>query len=83
MSVFHLISLLWAIISFTLLIFAWWFAASGKIPQHKNLMLFLVAGAWVFILSYLFQRPYSVGAATFPREYIPWIAFHGTMGLLK
>ncbi len=82
MSTFHAISIVWALISFSLLILAWRFAAVGRISLHRNLMLFLSAGAWVFIASYLFQRPHAAQATAFPREYIPWIAFHGTMGLL-
>ena len=46
-------------------------------------MIFLTAGAWLFISSYLLR--YSMpgyAPIEIPREYIPWIAFHGTVGLI-
>jgi uncharacterized membrane protein YozB (DUF420 family) len=82
MSHFHIVATIWAVISFTLLIFAWRLAVAGKITLHKNLMIFLTTGAWVFIASYLFQRPYGTEVTSLPGEYIIWIAFHGTVGLI-
>ncbi len=45
-------------------------------------MILLTAGAWIFVLNYLFVQRYGGELEPFPREYIPWIAFHGSMGLV-
>lgn len=82
MSLFLIISTVWAAISFALLVFAWRLAVAGKTTLHKYLMIFLTFGAWVFIASYLFQRPYGTEVISLPREFIIWIALHGTVGLI-
>jgi uncharacterized membrane protein YozB (DUF420 family) len=82
MFLFNIISTVWAVISFTLLLIAWRMAVAGKTKIHKYLMIFLTSGAWVFIASYLIQRPYGIADISLPREFIIWIAFHGTLGLI-
>jgi uncharacterized membrane protein YozB (DUF420 family) len=82
MPLFNIVATIWAIISFTLLVLAWRMAVAKKIRLHRNLMIVLTTGAWIFIANYLFLRPYSGEALTVPREYIIWMAFHGTAGLI-
>jgi uncharacterized membrane protein YozB (DUF420 family) len=82
MSLFYIASSIWVVISFILLFFAWRLAVAGKTTLHRNLMIFLTSGAWMFIASYLFQQPYGTELTSLPREYIIWIAFHGTVGLI-
>lgn len=82
MSLFNIIATIWAVISFTLLVLAWRMAVAKKIKLHRNLMIFLTTGAWVFIANYLFLRPYRGEALSIPEEYIIWMAFHGTAGLI-
>lgn len=45
-------------------------------------MILLALGAWIFVLNYLFTQRYGGELEPFPREYIPWIAFHGSLGLV-
>lgn len=45
-------------------------------------MILLTVGAWIFILNYIFVQRYGGSYETFPREYIPWIAVHGSLGLV-
>lgn len=45
-------------------------------------MILLTAGAWVFIINYIFVQRYGGDAAPFPGVYIPWMALHGSLGLI-
>ena len=81
MSPFLIISTIWAVVALVLLIVAWRLARSGRTGLHRNIMILLTIGAWVFILNYLFVQRYG-GGVSFPREYVPWIALHGTLGLI-
>ncbi|MDH3976460.1 MAG: DUF420 domain-containing protein [Deltaproteobacteria bacterium] len=72
----------WGMLSLLLLIVAWRKAARGKAAAHKTLMIFLTAGAWLFIMSYLLR--YFLPGYTpphIPGKLIPWFALHGTVGL--
>jgi len=81
MSLFMIISTIWAVIALILLIVSWRLARAGKLATHRNIMVLLTLGAWIFIFNYIFVQRYAENGA-FPREYIPWIAFHGTLGLV-
>jgi len=82
MSTFLIISTTWAVIALVLLIVAWGLARVGRIALHRNIMIVLTAGAWIFILNYLFVQRYGGAFGAFPREYVPWIALHGSLGLV-
>jgi uncharacterized membrane protein YozB (DUF420 family) len=83
MSVFLIISTVWAVIALLLLIVAWRAARMGTIALHRNIMILLTAGAWIFIFNYIFVQRYGGGdPVPFPREYVPWIALHGSLGLV-
>ncbi len=82
MSMFLIISTVWAVIALVLLIVAWRLARVGRIVLHRNIMILLTVGAWVFILNYIFVQRYGGELWSFPREYIPWMALHGTLGLV-
>ena len=82
MSTFLIISTIWAVIAMVLLVVAWRLARAGRIAPHRNIMILLTVGAWVFIINYLFVQRYGGEFATFPREYVPWIAVHGSLGLI-
>ncbi len=82
MSMFHIISTAWAVIALVLLIVAWQLARVGRIEMHRNIMILLTAGAWVFIVNYIFVQRYGEDAAPFPSVYIPWMALHGSLGLI-
>lgn len=75
------LSLVWAVIALVLLVIAWRHAVKGNTKYHRRLMIFLTAGAWVFIVSYILQYQSSARISV-PPEYIPWLALHGTIGLI-
>ncbi len=82
MSTFLIISTAWAIIALVLLVVAWWLAHAGRTKLHSSIMILLTVGAWTFVISYLFTQRYTGNAEAFPREYVPWIAVHGSLGLV-
>ncbi len=82
MSPFLIISTIWAVVALALLIVAWRLARIGRTHLHRNIMVLLTIGAWVFILNYIFLQRYSGALVSFPREYVPWIALHGSLGLI-
>ncbi len=82
MPMFLIISTVWAVIALVLLVVAWWLARTGRIVLHRSIMILLTAGAWIFIVNYLLAQRYGGEVRPFPREYIPWIAVHGSMGLV-
>lgn len=82
MSTFLIISTVWAVVALMLLVFAWWLARAGRIVLHRNIMILLTLGAWVFIFNYIFAQRYDGNSGSFPREYVPWIALHGSLGLV-
>ena len=82
MSVFLIISTAWAVIALVLLIVAWRLARAGRIVLHRNIMILLTTGAWIFIINYIFVQRYGGGIGPFPSEYVPWIALHGSLGLV-
>ena len=79
---FLIVSTAWAVIALVLLILAWRLARAGGTILHRNIMVLLTVGAWVFVLNYLFVQRYSGEFGSFPREYVPWIAVHGSLGLI-
>jgi len=82
MSTFLIISTAWAVIALVLLIVAWWAARTNRIVLHRNILILLTIGAWTFIFNYIFVQRYGGDPVTFPREYVPWIALHGSLGLV-
>jgi len=81
-SLFSQLILIWAVLSLPLLFIAWWSAARGNTATHRGLMIFLTLAAWVFIISYLMQYRSPGEITPVPPEYVPWVAIHGTVGLL-
>ncbi len=71
MSMFLVISTTWAVIALVMLIVAWRLIRTGKITPHRNIMILLTAGAWVFIFNYLFVQRYGAGLEPIPPEHIP------------
>jgi uncharacterized membrane protein YozB (DUF420 family) len=82
MSTFLIISTAWAVIALVLLIVAWRLARAGRIMLHRNIMILLTVGAWIFIINYLFVQRYGGDFGSFPSEYVPWMALHGSLGLV-
>ncbi len=82
MSTFLIISTVWAVVALALLVVAWNMARIGRTVVHRNIMVLLTLGAWVFILSYIFGQRYGDNFESFPREYVPWMALHGSLGLV-
>ncbi len=81
-EVFLYVGLVWAFIALGLLLLAWHAVTQGNIQLHKRLMVFLTIMAWTFIATYLL-RYYIPGAnPKISPQYIPWIAFHGTIALI-
>ena len=72
---------IWAVISFFLLIYAWYCAKKRNIKVHKGIMILLTAGAWVFLIGYILRYRYGVNPEI-PENLIPWFAFHGSVALL-
>lgn len=81
-AMFLIISTAWAVIALVLLIVAWWLARVGRIVLHRNIMILLAAGAWIFIINYIFVQRYGGELGSFPSEYVPWMALHGSLGLV-
>jgi uncharacterized membrane protein YozB (DUF420 family) len=54
MSTFLIISTAWAVIALVLLIVAWWLARVGRIVLHRNIMILLTVGAWIFMSAELY-----------------------------
>ena len=81
-AMFLIISTAWAVIALVLLIVAWWLARVGRIALHRNIMILLTAGAWIFIVNYIFVQRYGGELRLFPSEYVPWMALHGSLGLV-
>ncbi len=82
MPMFLIISTAWAVIALVLLVVAWRLARVGRIVLHRNIMILLTVGAWIFIINYIFAQRYGGELAEFPSEYIPWMALHGSLGLV-
>ena len=82
MSAFLIVSTAWAVIALALLIVAWWLARTGRTGPHGKIMILLTAGAWIFITNYIFLQRYDGDLGSFPREYVPWMALHGSLGLI-
>ncbi len=82
MSTFLIISTTWAVIAQVLLIVAWRLVRVGRSAAHRNIMILLTVGAWIFITNYIFVQRYGGDFRSFPSEYIPWIALHGSLGLV-
>ena len=73
----------WALVSTALLFVAWWFIRHGQVVRHKTVMIILVVGGWLFVSSYVlrYRIPDFIHIEV-PRNMIPWLAFHGTIGLI-
>lgn len=82
MSAFLIVSTAWAVIALALLIIAWRLAHVGRTGLHRNIMILLTVGAWIFIINYIFLQRYDGELGSFPREYVPWMALHGSLGLI-
>jgi len=81
-EVFHTVSLVWAVVALLLLLFAWRCAVARNLLWHRRVMMVLTAGAWLFLAGYAVQYRIPEARITVAPEYIPWLAFHGTIGLL-
>ncbi|MBA1330301.1 hypothetical protein QQ73_03665 [Candidatus Endoriftia persephone str. Guaymas] len=81
-TLFTYFSLSWALIAIALLLIAWRAVRAGKIRLHRNLMMTVTAGAWLFVALYLLRYRYPELKAEVPPEYVGWIAFHGSVALL-
>ena len=77
------LSFVWAVIGFVLLLIAWRSAAQGNTHRHRQLMLILVTGAWIFVAAYILLRYHLPDQLTTgARNYIPWLIIHGSIGML-
>ncbi len=81
-DVFLYVGASWAFVALGLLGVAWCAAAQGNIQRHKRLMIFLTLMAWVFIATYLLRYRIPGAIPEISPQYIPWIAFHGTVALI-
>ncbi len=79
---FNQLSPIWATLSLVLLFIAWRSAVRGNTTLHRSMMIFLTLAAWVFIFSYLMQYRSPGEVSRVPPEYVPWVAIHGTVGLV-
>ncbi|MCW8911379.1 MAG: DUF420 domain-containing protein [Gammaproteobacteria bacterium] len=72
--------MVWGVIALTLLIVAWRMAVTGNIHRHKQIMIFLTIGAWMFVANYLLA--YEEGTMPkVPPELIVWLSIHGTVAM--
>ena len=75
------LSMIWGIIALTLLIYAWRLAVQGNYLRHKQIMIFLTVGAWVFVINYLVQ--YETGRIPdIPPGLMVWMSIHGIVGMV-
>ncbi len=82
-TVFLVIGLIWAFVAFALLIISWRAATRGDIRLHKPLMLVLTAGAWIFMAAYIARYALIEGGSPeVPSHLVPWLAVHGSAGLV-
>ena len=74
------LSMIWGVIALTLLMVAWRMAATGNIHRHKQIMIFLTIGAWLFVGNYLIA--YEAGTIPkVPPELMVWLSIHGTVAM--
>ncbi len=76
------ISTAWGVLSLGLLWIAWRAAVAKNWPLHRNLMVLLTVAAWVFLAGYLMRYGQSGAMPEIDPVYIPWLAVHGTLGLI-
>ena len=81
-QLFAQVSVAWGCLSLFLLWLAWRAAAAETWRLHRNLMCFLTAGAWIFIASYLVRYRQPDALPEIDPAYVPWLALHGTLGLV-
>jgi uncharacterized membrane protein YozB (DUF420 family) len=81
-QIFRDVGLVWAIVSIVLLMVAWHAARRGDVMRHRLLMLVSLAGSWLFVVGYLLRYRLPQTTPNIPAEYIPWIALHGTLGIV-
>jgi uncharacterized membrane protein YozB (DUF420 family) len=79
---FQNFGLAWGVIALVLLILAWRAAVNGNIVRHRTLMIVLMAGTWLFVVSYLSRYVIPGVEPKIPTSLIPWIMFHGTVALI-
>ncbi len=79
---FGQLSAAWGILSLGLLWIAWRAAVAKNQSLHRNMMVLLTLGAWVFIASYLLRYRQPSEMPEIDPAYIPWLALHGTLGLV-
>lgn len=73
--------MIWGVFALTLLILAWRFAVRGNILRHKQIMIFLTIGAWLFVGNYLIN--YRAGNIPHvPPELMVWLGIHGTVAMV-
>ncbi|MAG33917.1 MAG: hypothetical protein CL908_23805 [Deltaproteobacteria bacterium] len=76
------ISAIWGVLSLGLLWIAWRAAVVRRQRLHRNMMVFLTFAAWVFIAAYLLRYRQPGATPEIDPAYIPWLALHGTLGLV-
>jgi len=81
-DVFLNVSLLWTVLAFALLVLSWRLAGMGNRRRHRQLMIFLTVAAWIFITVYLWQSSRPRPLLEIREDFILWLAFHGTLGLI-
>ncbi len=81
-DIFLNVSLLWTVLAFFLLLLSWRLAGLGMRQRHRQLMMFLTLAAWVFIGVYLWQSSQPRPLLEISENFILWLAFHGTLGLI-
>lgn len=80
-QLFLSVGVVWAVIALGLLVWSWMAIRRGDVSRHRSLMILLTAAAWLFMLLYLLRYRIPDMVPHVPAEYIPWIAFHGTVAL--
>lgn len=81
-DVFPHVSLAWGVIALGLLLLAWRRAVQTRFRSHRALMLVLVAGAWIFLISYLLQLRLGGQAPGLHGAVLVWMLVHGGAGLV-
>jgi len=81
MTLFLILTSIWAVLSLLLLALSWNLIRIGDIKWHRNLMIFLSIAGLIFTIVYLVKQTWYA-PLQLPDGYYPWLVIHGISGLI-
>ena len=83
LEIFIVVGHIWALSAILLIVYAWIAARKEKKLLHKWVMLFLVAGGWLFLIFYLICSVYDKPPVDELGVWLTvWVMIHGTVALM-